>query len=135
MWYNRIETHMLGFGMLNSTGNPNLYYKLTGTTIVLLLLYIDDLLLTRNNATTIQTLQLQLAHGFTITYLGHITCYLGIQFHYTSQGLLLHQGDFSISILHLANMMDNLPTFVSMAEGTLIKHSMNAPPIDGRLYC
>ena len=81
---------MLGFGMLNSTTNPNLYYKLTRTTIVLLLLYIDDLLLTRNNGTIIQILQLQLIHGFTIIYLGHIIYYLGIQFHYTSQGLLLH---------------------------------------------
>jgi hypothetical protein len=56
MWYSQIETHMLGLGMLKSTTYPNLYFKLTGTTIILLILYVDDLLLIGNDAVAIQTL-------------------------------------------------------------------------------
>jgi hypothetical protein len=69
-----------------------------------------------------------------MTDLGVAIRYLGVQFSHTSRGLLLHQYDFAMSILHLAQMHDCRPTFVLMAEGMILRRSMNAPLVNATLY-
>jgi hypothetical protein len=69
-----------------------------------------------------------------MTDLSSVTRYLGIQFQRTHHGLLLHQHDFAMSILLLAQMLDFRPTFVPMAEGTVLRRSMNAPTVNAQLY-
>jgi hypothetical protein len=96
--------------MTKSTTDANLYYTINDGTIVLLLLYVDDILLTSNTTTAVHTLQAQLAAEFATTDLGDITCYLGVQFLCTSRRLLLHQHDFALSILRLTNMLATYPS-------------------------
>jgi hypothetical protein len=125
MWYGRKETFLLSLDIVKSNADTNFYYKILGTTIVFIFLYVDDLLITGNNESTVRTLQLQLTHKFAMIDLGNITRYLGIQFHRTHHAL---------SILQLAHMFDNRPTYVPMAEGMVIQRSMQAPPFDGCSY-
>jgi hypothetical protein len=54
MWHSRMETYLLSLGMVKSNVDANLYYKLLGTTIVLPLLYVDNLC---NNSASPATLR------------------------------------------------------------------------------
>jgi hypothetical protein len=101
---------------------------------VLTLLYVDDLLITGDDPLAISQLQSQLTTEFTMTDLGSVTRYLGVQFQWTHHSLLLHQHDFAMSILQLAQMLDCRPTFVPMAKGIVLRRSMNAPMVDAQLY-
>jgi hypothetical protein len=134
LWYSRIHTYLLSLGLQQSTADPNLYFKTTRSNLVLTLLYVDDLLITGDDPLAISQLQSQLTAEFTMTDLGSVTRYLGVQFQQTRHGLLLHQHDFAMNILLLAQMLDCRPTFVPMAEGTILRRSMNAPTVNAQLY-
>jgi len=45
-WYSRIENYLQGIGFTKSEADPNLYFLLVGSEVLILLLYVDDLILT-----------------------------------------------------------------------------------------
>jgi hypothetical protein len=46
-WYTHIDSYLTRVGFSKSLADPNIYYKVVNNATVILLLYIDDLLLTR----------------------------------------------------------------------------------------
>ncbi|KAI0491778.1 hypothetical protein KFK09_026038 [Dendrobium nobile] len=65
-----------------------------------LLIYVDDLLLTRNNSEVIQQLLSQLQVSFSLKQLGNVSLFLGLQVNQTNQGLFLHQTHYTREILN-----------------------------------
>jgi hypothetical protein len=45
-WYSRIDTYLQDMGFIKSEANPNLYFFLVESEILILVLYVDDLILT-----------------------------------------------------------------------------------------
>ena len=45
-WYNRMEKFLMGLGFTKSKVDSNLYFKVEGGRLVILLLYFDELFLT-----------------------------------------------------------------------------------------
>jgi hypothetical protein len=46
-WYSRIDGYLMSFGFTKSDADPNLYYKVVDGDPLMLVLYVDDLFLTR----------------------------------------------------------------------------------------
>ena len=44
-WYGRIDRFLMSLGFTKSKADPNLYYKVNGVKIMILLLYVNDLFL------------------------------------------------------------------------------------------
>jgi hypothetical protein len=49
MWYQKIDTYMLGLGFTRSKEDHCVYFKLIGDHLIYLVLYVDDMLLIGNN--------------------------------------------------------------------------------------
>ena len=45
-WYSRIDNYLLSMGLTKSDADPNLYYKVASDSLLILVLYLDDLFLT-----------------------------------------------------------------------------------------
>lgn len=45
-WYERIDHHLLELGFSKNEADPNLYYKVINGELLILILYVDDLLIT-----------------------------------------------------------------------------------------
>jgi hypothetical protein len=56
-----------------------LFVKKVGKTVVYLVVYVDDLLITWNNESYIASIRKELKKGFEMIYLGHLHYYLGIE--------------------------------------------------------
>ena len=48
LWYGRIDSFLMSMGFAKSKVDPNLSYKVVEDVLAILLLYVDDLLLTGN---------------------------------------------------------------------------------------
>jgi hypothetical protein len=59
--------------------NATLFFKKVGKIVVYLVVYVDDLFLTRRNENYISSIKKELKKGFKMKYLGHIHYYLGIE--------------------------------------------------------
>ena len=56
VWYNKIDSWLQHQNLKRSTSNPNLYYSVENGKYTTTLIYVDDMLLTRNNDLKIQAL-------------------------------------------------------------------------------
>lgn len=82
----------------------SLFYRHTKLSITILLVYVDDILLTGNDSTFISTLLHDLNAQFAMRLLGPIKQFLGIDITYHSTGVSLSQQSYITKILQKAGM-------------------------------
>lgn len=103
-WFDKFSHFLLGFGFVCSKADSSLFiYHHNGDTLVLLL-YVDDILLTGSNPTLFKSLISELNNRFVMKDLGDFHSFLGIQAQAHSQGLFFSQTKYVEEILHHANM-------------------------------
>ncbi|XP_050141082.1 uncharacterized mitochondrial protein AtMg00810-like [Malus sylvestris] len=77
--------------------------------MVVLLLYVDDIILTGNNEILIRAVMSQLCTEFDMKDLGDLHYFLGLQIEYKQSGLFVHQTKYATKIIHKAKMFDAKP--------------------------
>ena len=78
-------------GFLRSNANSSLFVRTGTRERLMILIYVDDLVTTGDNATEIATLKHSLHKTFAITDLGRLKYFLGIEMATSSKGLFLNQ--------------------------------------------
>jgi hypothetical protein len=76
--------HMLTYGCLEGLS------KVITNLILILILYVDDLFITRNDKQGVAQFKFQFMAQFCMTDLGPLQKYLGVKFKCTTHGLLFH---------------------------------------------
>jgi len=86
------------------------YIKHTnGGSMVIMCIYVDDLLITRNNNAKIEGFKQTLMAKFKIIDLGRLKYFLGMEFIEDSRGMILHQHKYASEILKKFNMINSNP--------------------------
>ena len=70
MWYKRFDTYILGLRFSSRKVNLHVYFNKTSYQFIYVVLYVNDMLLTRNNKETIKYVQDPLYSNFYMKYLG-----------------------------------------------------------------
>ncbi len=78
-------------GLVRSDHDHNMSYKIKNGNILILLLYVNDLLLTENLDEKVQLLKEQLLATFEMMDLGKVLFYIGIEFVYLLSCIFLTQ--------------------------------------------
>ena len=78
----------------------------TSTSIVILLVYVDDIVITGTNSTLITRLQQLLQASFHMKDLGPLTYFLGLEVHTDSTGIFLDQHKYTQDLITLAGLQD-----------------------------
>lgn len=103
-WFNKFTNFLLEFGFTCSPADPSLFtYHCNGQSMVLLL-YVDDVLLTGTSSELMTRLVEELSNTFAMKDMGEIHYFLGIQAQYHDQGLFLNQTTYAEEILYEAGM-------------------------------
>jgi len=76
------------------------------TSLLIICLYVDDLMLTRSNMQDIEEFKSIMKSEFEMTDLGKLAYFLCMEIFRTSKGLILHQTKYAIEILRKFNMLD-----------------------------
>uniref|UniRef100_A0A2N9FVX0 Uncharacterized protein n=1 Tax=Fagus sylvatica TaxID=28930 RepID=A0A2N9FVX0_FAGSY len=87
-WFERFTSHLLTIGFTASTADPSLFVFRQGSTLLYLLLYVDDIILTGNSTAAITSLITQLAVTFELKDLGPLRYFLGLQIEYGTDCLV-----------------------------------------------
>lgn len=85
---------------------------------LVLLLYVDDIILTGSNSSFLTHFIQTLSMEFEMKDLGPLHYFLGIQVTPASNGLFLSQSKYAADILHHAQMVDCKPTVTPMTSKT-----------------
>lgn len=84
-----------------------MFYKwYTKEKLVILIVYIDDIILTKDDKNELERLKIKLAREFEINYLGPLSYFLGMEIARTIKGILVTQRKYTLDLLNKTGMID-----------------------------
>ncbi|XP_070007647.1 uncharacterized mitochondrial protein AtMg00810-like [Nicotiana sylvestris] len=89
---------LLRFGFMQSQHDHSLFIKGPEEHIIIILVYVDDMLITAPNLTLISEIKTKLQLTFKMKDLGDLKYFLGIDFA-RSQGILIHQRKYTLELI------------------------------------
>lgn len=104
-WNRRIDDFLKDIGFKKCVLEHGVYMKTDASEgVIILCLCMDDLLITSSNDKCISKLKSEVMHEFEMSDLGLMTYFLGIEFHKSKMGLLMHQRRYAFDILKKCEM-------------------------------
>ena len=107
------------FGFLRSEDEPCVYVRTSGSIVVFLVLYVDDILLMGNDIPTLQSVKAWLGKCFSMKDMGDAAYILGIKIYRDRSRRLigLSQSTYIDKVLKKFNMQDSKKGFIPMQHG------------------
>ena len=128
-WNSKFTSYLLAMGFTVSASDTSLFMKIDSTYIIILLLYVDDIILTGSSSIKIHNVVQELSSVFDLKDFGKLTYFLGLQIQYRSNGdIFVHQAKYIKDLIHKSGMESCKPAATSCkphsqllcSEGTLL---------------
>lgn len=108
-WNAKLTEALLSSGFSQSHLDCSLFTKKKGSGVVIVLVYVDDLLITGNNAELIAATKHTLHCHFKIKDLGELKYFLGIEFMRSNEGIVMNQRKYALELIAEAGLGDAKP--------------------------
>ncbi|GJS83866.1 retrovirus-related pol polyprotein from transposon TNT 1-94 [Tanacetum coccineum] len=90
-WFERLSKALFDLGFKGSKTDPSLFIYSRGDTLLYIMVYVDDIIVTGNNKGTTDNMICQLGYAFALKDLGPLNYFLGIEIFPHVSGILLSQ--------------------------------------------
>ena len=120
-WYAKIDGFLLSLSFVRCKSNPNVYLKLIHGSLMIVVLYVDDLLITGSSKKEICSLKDAMNHVFSMIDLGLLSQFLGLEISQSYIGINLHNSKYASEILIKFNMKDFKPRKTPFLSGFKLK--------------
>lgn len=110
-----------------SAADHSLFLKTHSNHITALLVYVDDIVLTGNNAEEIKHITTLLHQHFQIKNLGDLTFFLGLEVARNSAGIHLSQRKYTMDLLHETGMLECAPVPTPMVHSSPLSSTQGVP--------
>eukprot|EP00253_Pinus_taeda_P006537 PITA_06537 len=105
-----------------------------GKSLIILVLYVDDLILTGSDPNLINHVKSSLKKKFEMTDLGHLHYFLGLQVLQSKEGISLSQSKYACDLLRHFHMEDCKPAPSPFQYGVKLSVTCTSPKVDATLY-
>lgn len=105
-WFEKLRVFLLQLVFFSSFADHNMFISHSTNGFLVLLLYVDGMVVTRDNPQQITWLILQLNSQFSIKDLGFLHHFWGIEIHKVGIDLYLNQQRYIMELLTQANMFE-----------------------------
>ena len=103
-WNDRFTSFLPSIGFTFSHADPSLFVKVSGSSHVYLLLYVDDIIITGDSEVLIAEVKVALQAEFDMKDLGDLNFFLGLEIKYLKNGLFLSQHKYASDLVHKAGL-------------------------------
>ena len=114
--------------------DPNVYLKLIHGSLMIIVLYVDDLLITGSSKKEIASLKDAMNHAFSMTYLGLLSQFLGLEIAQSQPRIKVHKSKYASYFLIKFNMKDCNPIKTPFLSGVNLEEAGSSPMLNNTLY-
>ena len=115
-WFDRFSSFLIDYGFFCSTADSSLFIYNHDSHILILLVYVDDIILTGSSDSLLADFVSHLGVQFSIKDLGSLSYFLGVQVCPFFDGIFLSQSKYMTDLLAHTNMLDCKPVATPMAS-------------------
>ncbi|KAM0020291.1 putative RNA-directed DNA polymerase [Helianthus debilis subsp. tardiflorus] len=133
-WYHRFASYILKCGFRTSASDSSLFVYHQGNDMAYLLLYVDDIILTASNDRLLHHFISAMSREFSMTDLGMLHHFLGIEVQHSQHGLFLTQRAYVKDILARAKMENCKPCHTPTDTNSKLSATAGELLPDGTLY-
>ena len=109
-WFGRFSQTIKKYDYIQSNGDHSLFYKHSNQSkVTILVIYVDDIIITGNDPAEKAKLEQVLMKEFTIKNLGRMKYFLGIEISHSSNGIILSQHKYILDLLAEMGFTDCQP--------------------------
>ncbi|KAD6454826.1 hypothetical protein E3N88_09532 [Mikania micrantha] len=108
-WFERLSSALIALGFKGSSTDPSLFIYSHGGTLLYMLVYVDDIILTGNNNQAMDQVVHSLGQTFAIQDMGQLSFFLGIEVIRAGADLILSQHKYISDLLTRANLSNAKP--------------------------
>ena len=118
-WFSMFTEAILAAGFVQSKADYSLFIQKVGDSLTVLLIYVDDILITGNNLDSIRATKEFLHSRFRIKDLGDLKFFLGIEIARSQKGILLSQRKYALEIIKDTGLLGVKPVDFPMDDTKL----------------
>ena len=105
-WYSRIDSYLMSNGFSKSDGEPTLYIKAANGNVLIIVLYVDNFIFTRNDKALIDDFKEAMKSEFEVIDLGLLRHFLSIEVKKMQAGIFISQKKYANQILERLKMQN-----------------------------
>eukprot|EP00253_Pinus_taeda_P028073 PITA_28073 len=134
-WHAKMDSFFLESGFSRCHFDNTVYTKKVGKSLIILVLYVDDIILTGSDPNLINHVKSNLKRKFEMADLGHLHYFLGLQVLQSKEGISLSQSKYACDLLRHFHMEDCKPAPSPFQSGFKLSVTCTSPEVDATLYC
>ncbi|XP_019178882.1 PREDICTED: uncharacterized protein LOC109174044 [Ipomoea nil] len=113
-WYGKIAEFLICNDYSVAPSDSSLFVKAKGRKLAIVLVYVDDLVLTCDDVEEVLRTKENLSVRFKMKELGYLNHFLGLEIVRSGEGIFMHQHKYSRDLLNRFGMYDGKPISVPM---------------------
>lgn len=121
-------------GYKQTQSDHTLFYKRQSTGITILIVYVDDIVLTGDDKVEIQQIKKQLAAEFEMKDLGNLRYFLGMEVARNQTGVSVSQRKYTLDFLNETGMLGAKPVETPMDANIKLETNSEDEPVDKGRY-
>ncbi|KAK6116290.1 hypothetical protein DH2020_049966 [Rehmannia glutinosa] len=133
-WYSKLKQVLQQLGFQFSEADNSLFFRRTNTSYIIILVYVDDILITGNNDKEISNLVHLLDVSFSLKDLGLVHHFLGIEVTHSKSGMHLYQQQYAKDLLKRVHMSSAKGSITPMVSSPNLSKVVGDSIADGTLY-
>ena len=133
-WNSRLDSELIKLGFERNPLEHAVYRRSHSDGYLLVGVYVDDLIITGPNRANIDAFKQEMMNSFSMSDLGLLSYYLGIQVTQEKGVITLCQSSYTLKILEQAGMKGCNPCHVPMENRLKLSKNDKTPPVDKTKY-
>ena len=133
-WYNELCGFLLDFGFINLRSDTFFFIFHCSNLTILLLVYVDDIILTGTSHGFINQFVTTLANRFSLKDLSALSYFLGVEAISTTEGLFLSKHKYIRDLHHKINMAGAKKVTTPLSSSESFKHNDGSHSTNPTLY-
>jgi Reverse transcriptase (RNA-dependent DNA polymerase) len=133
-WFGRFCNAMSKYGYTQSDSDHTLFYRKRHEKIAILIIYVDDMIITGDDQDEIIRLEKKLSEEFEMKDLGGLKYFLGIEVVRSKQGISLSQRKYVLDLLAETGMLDCRPVDTPVVQNLKLGDFPTQVPVNKDRY-